>query len=169
VNLRIMEKEDIRFYVKWVNDPSFFGPYNPLEQETKAGMEKDFDTAPSGRQRFFVEKKDGTRIGVIGVFPVGDLWEIGIALIPSERRKGYCAEATQLMMDYVFLSRNLVRLQAHTDQRNVTSQKILEKLGFKREGVVRMSMFIHGEWRDLILYSILRGEWKEPKILTKTA
>jgi hypothetical protein len=30
VNLRIMEREDLPFYVKWVNDPSFFGQYNPL-------------------------------------------------------------------------------------------------------------------------------------------
>jgi RimJ/RimL family protein N-acetyltransferase len=169
VNLKLVEKEDLPSYLKWVNDPTFFGEYNPLEQETKAGMEKDYDTAPSGRQRFFVEKKDGTKIGVIGVFPVGDLWEIGIALIPSERGKGYCTEATLVMIDYLFLSRDLVRLQAHTDRRNVASQKALEKVGLKKEGVIRKSMFIHGEWRDLILYSILREEWKEPRILTKTA
>jgi hypothetical protein len=35
VNLRIMEREDLPFYVKWVNDPRFFGEYNPLEQTTK--------------------------------------------------------------------------------------------------------------------------------------
>jgi hypothetical protein len=35
VSLRIMEKEDLQLYVKWVNDPSFFGEYNPLEQATR--------------------------------------------------------------------------------------------------------------------------------------
>ena len=168
INLKLMEKEDLPWYSKWVNDPTFFGEYNPLEQEAKVEMEKEFDTAPPGRKRFFVEKKDGTKIGVIGVFPVGDLWEIGIALVPSERGKSYCTEATTVMIDYLFLSRDLVRLQAHTDQRNAASQRVLEKVGFNKEGVVRKSMFIHGEWRDLLLYSILREEWKEPKILTKT-
>jgi diamine N-acetyltransferase len=136
VNLRIMEREDLPFYLNWVNDPAFFGECNPLEQETKAGMEKDFDTAPSGRQRFFIEKKDGTRIGVVGIFQVGDLWEIGYTLVSSERGKGYCSEAVTIIVDYLFLSRTLFRLQAHTDQRNVPSQKILEEVGFKKEGVV---------------------------------
>jgi len=39
---------------------------------------------------------------------------------------------------------------------------------FKKEGTVRKSFFMRGEWRDAYLYSILREEWKEPKILTKT-
>jgi RimJ/RimL family protein N-acetyltransferase len=168
INLRIMEKEDLSFYVKWVNDPSFFGEYNPLEQTTKAEIEKSYDTAPPERKRFFVEKKDGTKIGVTGVFPVGDLWEIGFALIPSERGKGYGTEAVTIFVDYLFLSRDLVRIQAATDLRNMASQRILETVGFKREGIVRKSMFIHGEWRDFQLYSILREEWKEPKILTRT-
>jgi RimJ/RimL family protein N-acetyltransferase len=164
-----MEREDLSSYLKWVNDPTFFGEYNPLEQATKAEMEKNYDTASSERKRFFVEKKDGTKIGVIGVFPVGDLWEIGFTLIPSERGKGYCTEAVTIVVDYLFLSRDLVRLQATTDLRNVASQRLLEKVGFNKEGVVRKSMFIHGEWRDLLLYSILREEWKKPKILTKNA
>jgi ribosomal-protein-alanine N-acetyltransferase len=168
VNLRVMEKEDLPLYVKWVNDPTFFGEYNPLEQTTKGEMEKSYETASPERKRFFVEKKDGTKIGVIGVFPVGDLWEIGFTLIPSERGKGYGTEAVTMMVDYLFLSRNLVRIQATTDLRNTASQSLLEKIGFKREGVVRKAMFIHGEWRDLLLFSILREEWKEPKILTRT-
>ena len=168
VNLRIIEKEELPLYVKWINDPVFFGEYNPLEQTTKLEMEKDYDAAHPDRKRFFVEKKDGTKIGSVGVYPIGDLWEIGFTLIPGERRKGYGTEAVTMMVDYLFLSRDLVRIQATTDFRNTASQSLLEKVGFKREGVVRMSMFIHGEWRDMILYSILRNEWKEPKILTKT-
>jgi RimJ/RimL family protein N-acetyltransferase len=168
VNLRIIEKEDLSLYVKWINDPAFFGEYNPLEQTTKLEMEKDYDSAHPDRKRFFVEKKDGTKIGSVGVYPIGDLWEIGFSLISGERRKGYGAEAVTMMVDYLFLSRDLVRIQATTDLRNTASQSLLEKVGFKREGVVRMSMFIHGEWRDMILYSILRNEWKEPKILTRT-
>jgi RimJ/RimL family protein N-acetyltransferase len=131
-------------------------------------MEKSFDAAHPDRKRFFVEKKDGTKIGVVGVFPVGDLWEIGFTLIPAERGKGYGTEAVTIIVDYLFLSRDLVRIQATTDLRNTTSQSLLEKTGFRKEGIVRKSMFIHGEWRDLMLYSILREEWKEPKILTRT-
>lgn len=167
VNLRIIEKEDLPLYAKWLNDPAFFGEYNPLEQTTKTEMEKNYDNTPQEKRRFFVEKKDGTKIGVVGAFPVGDLLEIGFSLILSERGKGYCTEAAAILIDYLFLSRSLVRIQATTDLRNIASQRVLEKVGFKKEGVIRKSMFIHGEWRDLLLYSILKEEWKEPKILPK--
>jgi len=44
----------------------------------------------------------------------------------------------------------------------------LEKVGFAKEGTIRKFFFMRGEWRDAYLYGILREEWKEPKILTKT-
>ena len=69
----------------------------------------------------------------------------------------------------MFLSEQIVRIQAQTDVRNIASQKALDKAGFKKEGIVRKLIFIRGKWRDEYLYSILREEWKEPKILTKIA
>jgi RimJ/RimL family protein N-acetyltransferase len=108
------------------------------------------------------------KIGTIGHYQVGKLLEIGYVLVPSERKKGYCTEAAKIMVDYLFLSKDIVRIQAHTNVKNVGSQKVLEKAGFKKEGVVRKSSFVKGEWRDRCLYSILREEWKEPKILTRT-
>ena len=168
MNLRVMEKEDIPLYVAWINDPAFYGDYDPLVQTTKAEMEKKYDSAPPEMRRLFIEKRDGTKIGGVVTFPVGELLEIGYALIPSERGKGYCTEAAMIMVDYLFLSQNIVRIQAHTDVRNKGSQKVLEKTGFKKEGIVRKSLFTRGEWRDYCLYSILREEWKEPRILTKS-
>jgi len=73
------------------------------------------------------------------------------------------------MVDYVFLSKDITRIQAHTDARNMASQKVLRKVGFKKEGIIRKSVFARGEWRDRALFNILREEWKEPKILAKTA
>jgi RimJ/RimL family protein N-acetyltransferase len=100
--------------------------------------------------------------------PAGRQLEIGYSLVPSERGKGYCTEAVNIMVDYLFLSKESRRIQAHTDLRNVASQKVLEKVGFRKEGTLRKNLFVRGEWRDAYLYSILREEWKDPKILTKT-
>ena len=88
-------------------------------------------------------------------------------LVPSERKKGYATEATQLMVDYLFLSKEIARIQAVVEVRNVASQRALEKAGFQREGTIRDEGFERGEWRDYYLYGILRREWKEPRILTK--
>jgi RimJ/RimL family protein N-acetyltransferase len=89
--------------------------------------------------------------------------------LPNERGKGYCSEAVKIMVDYLFLSKDTGRIQAQTDPRNIASQKVLEKVGFKKEGILRRSFFTRGEWRDAYVYSILREEWKEPKILTRTS
>jgi RimJ/RimL family protein N-acetyltransferase len=167
VNLRIMEKEELPLFVEWFNEPEVFGDYNPLNQISKTEAEKMLE-APDEPKPFIVRKKDGSKIGLIIHYyePWGRQLEIGYALVPSERRKGYCSEALQIMVDYLFLSKLITRIQAHTETRNVASQRVLEKTGFKREGTLRKSRFVRGEYRDWFLYSILRDEWKEPKILT---
>jgi len=169
VNLRVVEKEDLPIIQEWWNDPDFAGIYNPLlAQESRVDIEKDYEKLGSEKAWFLIVKKDGTRIGYMGMGLVGPNWEIGYVLIPNERGKGYCTEAVTIMVDYLFLSKDLVRIQAFTDLRNVPSQRVLSRVGFKKEGVVRKSMFMHGEWRDEYLYSILREEWKEPRILGRT-
>jgi len=172
VNLRVVEKEDLLLVTEWFNNPELGGEYFSPIQRTRTEMEKSFESSPSEIRRFIIEKKDGTKIGFIQHFnvqnPMGKIVEVGYALVQSERRKGYCSEATTLMVDYLFLSKDIVRVQAYTNVRNVGSQKVLEKVGFKKEGIIRKSGFNRGKWEDECLYSILREEWKEPKILTKT-
>ena len=174
VNLRVMEKEDLPLLAEWANNPEVLGEYNPLRQMSRTEVEKMLEN-PSDLKPFIIEKKDESKIGFIIHFHVLHLGtgtkqlEIGYALVPSERGKGYCTEAAKTIVDYLFLSREVIRIQACTDTRNLGSQKVLEKAGFSKEGVLRKSWFIRGEWRDLMVYSILREEWKEPKILTKTA
>jgi len=168
VNLRIVEKEDLKLTIEWVNDPEYFGVYNPLIQITRADLEKRYDSRSPEERSFFIEKKDGSKIGVIFHNPVEKYFEIGYFLALSERGKGYATEAAKIMVDYLFLSKEIVRIQAHIDPRNIASQKVVEKNGFKREGLIRKCFFAKGEWRDMFIFSILREEWKTPKVLTKT-
>jgi len=166
-----MEKEDLPLIAEWFSSPEVFGEYNTLRQMSKTETEKMLDN-PSDFQLFFVEKKDGSKIGFVSHFyvlhPAARHLEIGYVLVPSERGKDYCTEAVNIMVDYLFFSKETRRIQAQTDLRNVASQKVLEKVGFKKEGTLRKNFFVRGEWRDAYLYSILREEWKEPRILTKT-
>jgi RimJ/RimL family protein N-acetyltransferase len=168
VNLRVVEKEDLSLLAEWENDLGYTGEYNPFRQLSKGEVEKNYDKLGSEEKWFLVEKKDGSKIGFIGHFPVRGYWEIGYVLIPSERGKGYCTEAVQIMVDYLFLSKNTVKIQAATHVENKRSQRILERTGFKRDGLMRQEMLVWGKWADGYLYSILREEWKEPKILTRT-
>jgi len=169
VNLRVVEKEDLPLWAEWNNNQEFRGEYTPLPQESKTELAKRYDNLGPDAKWFFIEKKDGTKIGGVIYFPVGKLLEIGFALIPNERGKGYCTEAVEIMVDYLFASKEIVRIQATTHVENKASQKVLEKAGFTREGTIRKVLFIRGEWADGYLYSILREEWKEPKILARTS
>jgi RimJ/RimL family protein N-acetyltransferase len=167
VNLRIVEKEDLKLVAEWLSNPEVFGVYNPLMQISRSELEKNYDNAPPENRWFFIETKDKSKVGEIGHFLDGRLWEIGYSIAPNERGKGYATEAVTIMVDYIFLSKEIVRIQAHIDPRNIASQKVVEKNGFKKEGLIRKCFFSKGEWRDMLLYSILREEWKAPKILTK--
>jgi len=167
VNLKIAEKEDLPLLQEWWNNLEFSGIYTPIdEQRSKADIEKQYEKLGSEKAWFLILKKDGTKIGFSsmgkGVFG----WQIGYVLIPSERGKGYCTEAVQIAVDYLFLSKDIVRIQAGTFTGNIASQRVLEKAGFQREGTIRKGMLAWGKWADLYLYSILRENWKEPKILT---
>lgn len=176
-DLRVMEREDVDFLAEHRNDLNCICEYwSDIEQVSKSDWVKQFDNPSSFGvllevKRFIIQKKDGTRIGVIHHFldSPHHLMELACWLVPSESKKGYGTEATQLMVDYLFLSKEIARIQAIVDIRNKASQRVLEKVGFQREGTVRDGYFNRGEWRSEYLYGILRRELKEPKILTKTA
>ena len=174
VNLRVVEKDDIDFLVETLNDIDFDSEFLPISQTSKAEALRKFEN-PSQvatmceRQRFVIEKKDGTRIGTIAHWLAQPerFLEIGYDVVRSERGKGYGTEAVQLIVDYLFLSMNIGRIQAFTDVRNKASQRVLDKAGFKREGTLRNAGFVRGHKADAYLYGVIREEWKEPKILTK--
>jgi RimJ/RimL family protein N-acetyltransferase len=167
VNLRLVEKEDLPLLTEWSNDAEYLGEFVWLPQQSRTEWEKRYDSLAPDTKWFFIEKKDGTKIGTMFHWLIGNLLEISCVLAPNERGKGYGVEATQLMVDYLFLSKDITRIQAHTRADNMVSQKVLQKAGFKKEGIIRKSVFSRGEWGDRTLYSILREEWKEPRILTK--
>ena len=94
--------------------------------------------------------------------------EIGYSIIPRERGKGYGTEAIQLMVDYLFLVKDIPRIMINTDVQNTASIRAAEKAGFQKEGVIRKGGFTWGRHADCCILGILRIEWKEPKILGKT-
>jgi len=165
--LRVVEKDDLPLLADWSNNLEFFSDMW-FPQMSKTEWEKRYDRFTPETKWFFIEKKDGMKIGTVFHFLNGNYMEIGYILVPSERKKGYGSEAVRIIVDYLFLSKEIVRVQAITGVDNFASCRVLEKAGFTKEGTIRKSAFIRGVWHDGVLYSILREEWKDPKILTKT-
>lgn len=175
VNLRIMEKNDVPLLVEWWNSSEFQGEYFPVLQKSETQALRELENpspvqAAMGHREFMIEKKDGTRIGHIGYGKdiLHEWIEIGYDIIPSERKKGYATEAIQVFADYLFLYKDIPRILICTDSRNIPAIRAAEKVGFKREGIVRKGGFTMGKFVDTCLLGILREEWKKPKILTRT-
>jgi len=118
VNLVIIEKRDLPILLEWDNNTDFHGQFENPKQETMTDLERLYDSIKDA-QWFFIEKKDGTKIGFIAHFLSAGETEIGYNIIPNERNKGYASEAIQIMIDYLFLSKNIMRIQAKADKENV--------------------------------------------------
>jgi len=68
-------------------------------------------------------------------------------------------EALKGLLDYAFGPMNLRRLEADVDPRNSSSLRILDRLGFKREGLLRERWDVEGDIQDSIFLGLLNREW----------
>jgi ribosomal-protein-alanine N-acetyltransferase len=90
--------------------------------------------------------------------PDGGCLEIGVLLFPEHRGRGIGTAAQRLLVEHLFRTTIVHRVQAGTDVDNVAEQRVLERLGFRREGVLRGGVFIDGQWRDGVMYARLRDD-----------
>ena len=109
-------------------------------------------------------KEDQARmVGALGAHwvsqPNGTM-EMGYAIAEPYWGRGLIAEAATALIRFVFTEYAVERLQARVIAGNDASERVLAKLGFTREGVLRSSLFRRAEWHDLIMYSLLRREWE---------
>jgi RimJ/RimL family protein N-acetyltransferase len=84
--------------------------------------------------------------------------EIGILLLPEHRGHGHGTIAQRMLVDHLFATTTVHRIQATTEVDNVAEQRALERAGFVREGVLRGGSFVRGAWRDYVLFAQLRGD-----------
>ncbi|MFF9495987.1 GNAT family N-acetyltransferase [Streptomyces flaveolus] len=74
--------------------------------------------------------------------------------------QGYATEAARALLGWAFDTLDLNRVQAEADTRNVASARVLEKLGFMREGTLREDCVVNGDVSDSWVYGLLRREWQ---------
>jgi RimJ/RimL family protein N-acetyltransferase len=85
-------------------------------------------------------------------------WNIGIGLLPEARGRGYGTRVQRLLVEHLFATTELDRIEASTDVENLAEQRALEKAGFRREGVLRGAQLRGGVRRDLVHYGLVRGD-----------
>jgi len=76
-------------------------------------------------------------------------------------RKGFSFEAKRIVLNYAFNKLKLHRLHAEVDERNTASMKLLEKVGFKKEGIKRDAIFKNGKYYDETIFGLLKKDFKK--------
>ncbi|MCX6174866.1 MAG: GNAT family protein [Ignavibacteriales bacterium] len=87
--------------------------------------------------------------------------EIGYVISKKYWNKGYVSEAIKVVIKFGFEVLHLNRIEAHCEEENIGSWKVMEKCGMKYEGTLREKVFIKERFRSMKMYSILKREWKE--------
>jgi len=119
--------------------------------------------AGDGIEWAITRANDDTAIGKIGHWR----WqrphsrsEVGFILRRDQWGQGLAVEALGAVIDWGFARLDLHSVEAQLDAANVASQRTLERVGFQREGLLRQSYFDGREYRDTLVYGLLRGERK---------
>lgn len=95
-------------------------------------------------------------------------WELGYVFHPGHWGNGYAFEAASALLTTCFGAWGAHRVHAECDPRNTASWRLLERLGFRREGHLRANASFATapdgapEWQDTYLYAVLAGEWAAP-------
>jgi RimJ/RimL family protein N-acetyltransferase len=87
---------------------------------------------------------------------------MGYCLAEAAWGQGYATEAARALLRWGFETLDLNRVQAETDTRNAASARVLEKLGFLREGTLREDCVVNGDVSDSWVYGLLRRDWARP-------
>jgi RimJ/RimL family protein N-acetyltransferase len=169
VRLRPLVPADYPLLFGWYNDPEVVAPYDRFSTDTMEGFTSAVESAAvdptSLAPRFVVEQREPRRaIGFVGYYvahPVLEYVDVWYVLgDPTARGKGHGRESVRLLVDHVYDSSAAERVGATCDVENAPSYRVLEGLGFRREGTLRSALFHHGRWHDVYVYGITRAEWQ---------
>ena len=112
--------------------------------------------------RLAVELADGTFLGWCELSRWNPTYRsagLGYIYRQAAWGHGYATEAAHGVLGWAFGTLDLNRVQAEVDTRNPASARVLEKLGFRREGTLREDCVVDGVVSDSWVYGLLRREW----------
>ena len=169
VGLRARHEDDIpilraELYDDVVNSSRAEGrPWRPITPGSKDSR-LVVDDEEQGHVPFSVVELDGgTLVGTAVLWNIDNhnrSAHIGLGLRPSSRGKGYGTDVVAVLCHYGFVVRGLQRLQIETLSDNAAMLRSAERNGFVREGVLRSSAWVLGEFLDQVLLGLLVQDWK---------
>lgn len=168
LRLRWMDERDTDAQFALFADPEVTrywsgAPWTEREQAVALIASTIADYASGAGLRFVIELLEtGAMIGNANLHHFVDAsrrCEIGYALASGHWGRGYAGEALRAVLDYGFSALDLNRVEADIDPENFASGRVLEKLGFKREGYMPERWIVHGKTADTVNYGLLKRYW----------
>ncbi len=162
LHLRPMTPEDIPALREWMPDKSLYAYWGKGPGKTEKNPELLFakEARPSKSFHLGIARKEDDRV-------IGDLWVyliendrmacVAVRLARACHGRGYGTEALRAMTRFCFENTELQRLWTQVDVRNAASQRILEKCGYTREGLIRQGKMV-STWCDYYIYGILKTD-----------
>jgi RimJ/RimL family protein N-acetyltransferase len=159
---------------EWENDPELIylnddqpEPYSTQSlEETHKYIQRHLEVGPNQQATHYAihRRQDGLFIGY-GMIAFIDRYNrscrLGITIgDKSQWGQGYAREALLAVLQYCFHTLSLNRIGAEIYAFNTRSIVLFEKLGFKREGIIRQCVYKKGHFEDEHIYGLLREEWQ---------
>lgn len=148
-------------------------PWEPLRSEAyfedsfhEPVPAQDADHAQTGKEfRFRILDRSGEG-EFQGTVAIRDIWGwplhmavLGYSIDAQHAGKGYASEAAGAAVDFAFQHLAIHRIEACYMPANKPSERVLQKLGFQREGLLRESLMVNGRWEDHVLTAKLNENW----------
>lgn len=165
--LRPIVMDDIEFVFKGLSHPEvikYYGvSYDSLEA-TKEQMEwyESLHANHTGAWWAIVSLDKNEFYGAVGINnyqPEHRKAELGYWLLPEYWGRGLMQVATKIIVDFVFESFHLNRLEATVEPENTASKVLLQRLGFQYEGCMRQTEIKNGQYIDLEMYARLKNDY----------
>jgi RimJ/RimL family protein N-acetyltransferase len=165
ISLRPVEEGDLPFLYRLTSDPDSTGEFQWYGFQNPHRMRGRWDDngllGDDGGIMIIANGDD--RLGFVSwskqvLNRAGHHWSMGLIVAPEHRGRGFGTQAQKVLARYLFDHSTVNRIEASTEIANVAEQRALEKAGFTREGVLRGGWFRAGEWRDGVLYSLIRSD-----------
>ena len=171
--LRRPQHEDLASYLRSWGDPDM-SRYTGMRPNLEVFLtnlieemqtKQPGDTEPQPWYQVTVERReDGAVVGDLGLgfgVPGERQVELGYRIHPDHHRQGYAKEAVAAAIAYLVERHDIHRFIAVAASANVASIRVLQALGFRREGHFRQSFLCNGEWIDDDYFALLASEWRE--------
>ncbi|MFY4759104.1 GNAT family N-acetyltransferase [Aliarcobacter butzleri] len=122
---------------------------------SKANLEKDYAVN-------LACVLDNVVIGDINIWhtQMKDSVEIGYTFNPKYSNNGYATEALKAIVEYLFTQKSIHRIQANMDARNLSSAKLCERIGMRKEAHFIKDFWNKNEWTDSFIYGMLISDLK---------